>query len=103
MKLRSASLLVTAVLIFLLVACEPGMEVVFTNNTSQKVTVYEGIVRTFDLEPGESMNPATVRQFWVPEIKIVGEDGRVLLEDHITYEELEKMGGKIVITDPGNP
>ncbi len=100
MKLRSASLLVTAVLIFLLVACEPGMEVIFTNNTSQKVTVYEGGVRTFDLEPGESMNPARVKKFWVPEIKIVGEDGWVLLEDRITYDELEKMGGKIVITDP---
>ena len=100
MKLRSASLLVTAVLIFLLVACEPGMEVVYTNNTSQLVTVYKGGARAFDLEPGESKKPATVKKYWLPEIKIVGEDGRVLLEDRITYDELEKMGGKIVITDP---
>ena len=95
MKLRSASLLVTAYLIFLLVACEPGMEVVFTNNTSQKVTVYEGGVRTFDLEPGESKRPARVKKYWLPEIKIVGEDGRVLLEDHITYEELEEMVARL--------
>ena len=103
MKLRSVFLSVVAVLICLSVACEPGMAVVFINNTSQKVTVYKGGVRTFELEPGESKNPGAVRQFWVPEIRIVAEDGRVLLEDHITYEELEEMGGKIVITDPDRP
>ncbi len=79
------------------------MEVVYTNNTSELVTVYKGGVRAFELEPGESKNPAAVRQFWIPEIKIVAEDGRVLLEDHITYDELEAMDGHIVITDPGNP
>ena len=35
MKLRSGLLPVVEVLICLSVACEPGMEVVYTNNTSQ--------------------------------------------------------------------
>ena len=47
------------------------------------------------------------RPAWVApgrsDIKIVAEDGRVLLEDHITWDELREMGRKIMITDPEHP
>ena len=43
------------------------------------------------------------KRYWEPNIKVVAEDGRVLLEDHITWRELKEMNYRIVITDPGRP
>ncbi len=84
-------------------ACEPGPPVQYENATSQRVTIFEGGVQSFTLEPHESIKITTLRKYWEPEIKVVAEDGRVLLEDHITWDEMRDMGSKIVITDPGNP
>jgi len=44
-----------------------------------------------------------MEQYWTPDIRVVAEDGRVLLEDHITWDELKEMDCKIVITDPAAP
>jgi hypothetical protein len=41
-----------------------------------------------------------MEQYWTPDIRVVAEDGRVLLEDHITWDEVKQMDCKIVITDP---
>ncbi len=103
MKLRSASLLVTACLIFLLVACEPGTNLEYVNNSSQRVTVYEGGDQVAVLEPGESDKTVVINQFWTPEIKVVAADGQILLEDNITLDELREMDGKIVIIDLARP
>ncbi len=88
------------------VACDdPGaaVEYIVTNSTSQRVTVYYEGVKAFDLEPSKSAKVGTRKQYGEPNIKVVAEDGRVLLEDHITWRELKGMNYRIVITDPDKP
>jgi len=84
-------------------ACDPGFEVEYDNATSQRVTVYKDGTSAFSLEPYEVKATVGFEKDWRPDIKVVGDDGRVLLEDHITLDELEKVGYKIVITDPAHP
>jgi hypothetical protein len=105
---RSAALLVALVLaallvLFAAVACEPWPPVEYVNATSQRVAIYKGGEFAFSLEPHQSKNVMASEDVWRPDIKIAAEDGRVLLEDHITWDELEEMGRKIVITDPEHP
>ena len=89
---------------FFLIACWlPGAGIDYINATSQRVTVYEGEVKAFAIEPRESAGVAMAKRYWEPNIKVVAEDGRVLLEDHITWRELKEMNYRIVITDPGRP
>jgi hypothetical protein len=83
-------------------ACEPGPLVQYENATSQRVTIYKEGRYQFALEPHETKGIATLRQYWLPNIKVVTEDGRILLEDHITWDEMRNMGSRIVITDPAN-
>jgi hypothetical protein len=40
---------------------------------------------------------------WRTDVKAVAEDGRVLLEDKVTWRELEDMGFWITISDPASP
>ena len=87
----------------LLIACEPGRSVEYTNYISQRVIVSIGGTGQFDLEPGELVRPATAKKYYLPDFKVVSEDGRVLLEEHITYDEVGEMGYKIVFTDLDGP
>ena len=99
-------LLVICVLVplFAAMACEPGHLAEFENATPYRVTVYKDGTREFSLEPYEAKNPVgSFPEHWSPDIKVVAEDGRVLLEDHITWDEVKQMGYKIVITDPPSP
>jgi hypothetical protein len=100
---RSAAMLGVLVAALGAFACEPGRIPEYENATSQRVTIYKDGMPAFSLEPGESTGIAMFEEDWLPDIKIVAEDGRVLLEDHITWDELEEMGYKIVITDPEHP
>ena len=94
-----------AALVFILagLACDPYPPVEYVNATSQRVTIYEGGKFFCSLEPHQSNETLADEDAWRPDIKVVAEDGRVLLEDHITWDELEEMGRKIVITDPQHP
>jgi hypothetical protein len=83
------------------VACEPGRIPEYENATSQRVTVYKDGIAMFTLEPHGSTTIPMFKEDWLPNIRVVAEDGRVLLEDHITWDELKKMDYKIVITDSG--
>lgn len=73
------------------------------NATSERVTVHEDGGARFTLEPHESKRITVPEQYWVPYHRVVAEDGRVLLEDYITWDELKKMDYKIVIMDPAAP
>jgi hypothetical protein len=84
-------------------ACENWPIVGWENATSQRVTVYAYGDFEFDVQPHQTKNIVNPASHWRPEIKVVAEDGRVLLEDHITWEEVREMGYKIVITDPEHP
>ena len=84
-------------------AGEPGCPSQYVNATSERITVYEDGGTGFTVEPHESRGIPAMEQYWTPNIKVVAEDGRVLLEDYITWDELKKMGCKIVITDPAAP
>jgi len=83
-------------------ACEPWPTVQWENSTSQRVRVNAYGDSDFDLQPHQIRKITNSASHWRPEIRVVAEDGRVLLEDHITWDELKKMKYKIVITDPAH-
>jgi hypothetical protein len=97
---RFALVIALLVLPLAALACEPGRIPEYENATSQRVTVYKDGIAMFSLEPHGSTTIPMFKEDWLPNIRVVAEDGRVLLEDHITWDELKKMGYKIVITDP---
>jgi hypothetical protein len=97
------ALLAALVLVFAGLACDPYPPVEYVNATSQRVTIYKSGKFSLALEPHQSVKAHASEDVWLPEIKVVAEDGRVLLEDHITWDELEEMDRKIVITDPEHP
>jgi hypothetical protein len=82
------------------VACERWPDVTWENATSLQVVIYEDGAFAFRLGPQESREVSTSEDIWRPDFKAVGQDGRVLLEGHITWDKLEEMGFRIVITDP---
>ena len=80
------------------VGCEPGEPgVVYKNETSQRVSVYEAGAFGFSVDRGESKRIALRSSDWVPDIRVVGDDGTVLLDDHITWDEVEEMDHTITI------
>jgi len=83
-----------------LVACEPGPPIKFTNQTDSRVTVYQGGELAFELGPGESRGIATLKKYWTPEVKVVSEDGEILLEEDFSWDRLDSLDWEIVITDP---
>ena len=95
--------LIALLLLSAALACEPGRIPEYENATSQRVTVYKDGIANFSLEPHESTTIPMFKEDWSPNIRVVAEDGRVLLEDHITWDELKEMGYKIMITDPAHP
>lgn len=109
MSSRRLLCLVFACLVFAAIASachhdEIGVE--YTNLTSQHVTVYKENVsgsRSFGLAPNESQRSSMFRKNWRPYVKVVTDDGRVLLEANITIDELKAMKYRIVITDPDPP
>ena len=97
---RFALVIALLVLPFAAVACEPGCPAEYVNATSERITVYEDGGTGFTVEPHQSRGIPAMEQYWTPDIRVVAEDGRVLLEDHITWDELKEMDCKIVVTDP---
>jgi len=89
--------LAMALALITITGCEPGPPVTYQNTTSQLVSVYEGGILSFTLEPHESKRIATLREYWVPNIKVVAADATVLLEDRISWDEMRDMDSKIVI------
>lgn len=103
LKVWRCALLAALVLVFAGLACDPWPPVEYENATSQRVTVYKSGKFSLALEPHQSVKAHASEDVWLPDIKVVAEDGRVLLEDHITWDELRQMDYKIVITDPEHP
>jgi hypothetical protein len=96
--------LVAALLLLLgALACEPWPGVKWENATSQRVAVYEGGKLAFSLEPHEIQSVSTSEDDWRSDVKVVAEDGRVLLDGPITWDDLEMMGHRIVIKEPLTP
>jgi hypothetical protein len=87
-------------LLFGALACEPWPDVEWENATSHRVAVYEGGKFEFNLEPHEIQPVSTSEDDWRSWIRVVAEDGRVLLEDEITWDELREMDYRIVISEP---
>jgi len=81
--------------------CENDAAIDFTNGTERVVEVYQGGKFAFELEPGETRGIATFKKDWLPEILVVADDGMVVLDESITWQQLESMDFLIVITEPG--
>jgi len=109
MSARRLLSFVIACLIFvpLASACQHDeIGVKYINETSGRVIVYVETsigITSFELEPHETEGESMFRKSWRPYIKVVADDGRVLLEDNITIEDLEELNYRIVITDPARP
>jgi len=98
---RSLWLLAAALLLLLgALACEPWPDVEWENATSQRVAVYEGGELALNLDPHEIQAVSTSEDDWRSDVKVVAEDGRVLLDGPITWDDVEQMGRRIVITEP---
>ena len=80
--------------------CEPGPPVDFVNETEQVVEVYQQREFVFELNPGETRGVNTRPKDWLPEITVISSDGTVLLDETITWEQVESMDHRIVITEP---
>jgi hypothetical protein len=88
-----------AALLLLSLACDPGHTVTFENRTNHTVTVLRGGVRDFVLGPSETAG-YTILEFAGPMIiEARDESGRVIHLETLTWEELERMDWKIVITE----
>jgi hypothetical protein len=81
-------------------ACEPWPDVEWENATSERVAVYEGGELALSIEPHEIQAVSTSEDDWRSDVKVVAEDGRVLLDGTITWDDVEQMGRRIVITEP---
>jgi hypothetical protein len=78
-----------------------AIDVTFRNETSGVITVTVNSDE-FDVGPGNSQLFNEAKSVGVFDIRVVGEDGRLLFADDLTVAELEARGARIVIVDAGS-
>ncbi len=82
-------------------ACENDDIVDFVNQTEQAVEIRQGGELVFELDPGQTRGIVLFSKDWTPEITAISKDGTILLDETITWEQVEAMDHRIVITEPG--
>jgi len=83
------------------VACDPGAEITYVNQTNQRIGVYLGDNpknRDLILEPQETREGGTIKAVWQDVVVFRNDQGEVLYRMEITWDELERQGYRIVIT-----
>lgn len=80
------------------VGCEPWPEVNFANETQVDVLVYQGGQLVYTLAPGETVEQDTTDEDWVGDIRVTTRNGKVLLDEIITYNDLGNRDFKIIIS-----
>ena len=83
------------------IGCENDDIVDFVNETGHVVEVYQAGEFVFELDPGETRGIVLFSKDWTPEITVIANDGTILLDETIAWEQVESMDHRIVITEPG--
>ena len=78
--------------------CEPWDVVEYSNETEHRVSVYKGGEFQFKLGAGETRRFNVTEEVWLNEVRIVTDDGEVVFQDDITWDELREMSFRIVIS-----
>jgi hypothetical protein len=99
MSLRIAATAVALASFMVLTACDPWDVVEYRNDTSERLLVYHDGEYQFDLEPGQTRRVAMDERWWPPNLRVTTADGRVILEDFLSYEELRALDMRIIISD----
>ncbi len=82
------------------IGCENDDIVDFVNETEQVVEVYQGSEFVFELDPGQTRGIVLFSKDWTPEITAISSDGTILMDETITWEQVESMDHRIIITEP---
>jgi hypothetical protein len=80
-----------------LVACEPWPDVVFSNETTDEIDVYQGDKWLFSIGPGGTQSIRPSKDDWVPEIRVQSPDGTTLLEQTVSYLDVADRDYRIVV------
>lgn len=97
---RLSGALLVACLVVFLVACDPGHEITYVNETDQHITVrLNGGVHA-ELGPHETKDVLTLEFIRARTISAENEGGRVIYSETLTWGDLRDKGWKIVISNP---
>jgi hypothetical protein len=84
------------------VACDPGADITWVNETDQEVGIYLGDdLHDFDtsVRPRSSKTVGTIEAVWEDVVVIRDKQKRVLFRQEITWDELKAQGFRFVITE----
>ena len=87
--------------------CDPGHTLTYRNDTRQTVTVSSASTEIVTLRPQEEQKCSTLEFAGEEIFEVRDENGRVIYSETLTWDDLKRMGWKIVITEaaltPGSP
>lgn len=89
--------LILGCLVISLLACEPWPIVAYHNETPERLLVYQDGEYQFDLQPGETRRFNMTEEVWSTDLRVLNEQGVIVLDEEITWEEVERRDFKIVI------
>jgi hypothetical protein len=97
----NAVVLVLAISSLLLLACDHTKDFEFVNATDVRIHVFTSANASegsaFSLEPGATGGLVTAEKVWRGRVVARDDDGSVVFDQEITWEELEKSG-RVIIT-----
>jgi hypothetical protein len=82
------------------VACDPGHSVTYVNNTPYRLRIYDAKDRLVaELEPFEMNTGSELEHLWTGRRVAKTQDGRVVFQADLTWEELKAQDWRIVVTE----
>lgn len=93
-----------ATLLVFLAACDPGHSVTYVNNTPYRLRIYDAKDRLVaELEPFEMNTGTELEHLWTGRRVAKTQDGRVVFQADLTWEELKAQDWRIVIEEQSSP
>jgi hypothetical protein len=80
--------------------CDPGHTLTYRNDTGKTVTVSSASTEIVTLRPQEEKKFSTLEFVGEEIFEVRDENGRVIYSETLTWDDLKRMGWKIVITEP---
>lgn len=100
--LKAFGIPLTTLLAVTLMACDPGATITYVNETNQPVDIYLGhSMKAFDstIPAHSETKVGTIRQVWRDIVVVRDQQGTVLSEQEMTWNELKAQHFRVVIAN----